>query len=210
MNKKRETSEKREHRVTFLHNLDVDYWGNNKKHKMAEGYMNFSDVHKKYYPLVLKIKILAIGQGITNLWHFYEPHIEITWFGSDPASDRFVTLLKKLLEKEGITDAKWGEGFGFMDWFCENEAERGFGGRRHALCSDFVRLVEEYRPSIEQGKGVNAQVGRTIHTICNPLGINYWDEAKICFSRGLICVLFRFFSFSRAVWIYTNIFRQKY
>ena len=98
----------------------------------------------------------------------------------------------------------------FVDWFCVGENEKEFGGKRHDLSRQFVELYNEYKDSVDNGKGLKEQVKRTIHTICNPLGLNYMDEAYICFSRGLICVLFRFFSFNKAVWIYKNIFRQKY
>ncbi len=195
-------------RATFLHSIEYDYWGTNKKNLQAESYLNFNDLHKKYYPLIKEIKQKAHSLGIIYFWHFYEPHIELTWYGEDSNSKQLYEFIEKLLIKHNINDLKKEE-IG-ADWFCKSERECEFGGKRHSICSDFVELVNEYESDIESGKGIKEQVKRTIHTICNPLGINYIDEAKICFSRGLICVLFRYFSFNKAVWIYKNIFRQKY
>lgn len=96
------------------------------------------------------------------------------------------------------------------DWFCESEKEMLAGYKRYVECSEISDIFLENIKEIEEGKGLDAQIGRTIHPICNNLGINYSREAKICFKRGLICWLFSKFSFQRAVWIYTKIFRQKY
>lgn len=85
-----------------------------------------------------------------------------------------------------------------------------FGGRRHAICTNWIQNYMQHKDGVDGGKGLEEQVKRTIHTLCNPLGLNYLKEAKICFSRGLICLLFRFFKFSTAVWIYTKVFRQRY
>ncbi len=200
------------YRVNFLKNIEVDYWGNNKKKLQAESYLNFNVLHQKYYFIIKEIKMEAKTIGIKYIWHFYEPYIEITWFGNKKQSERLFRIVEKICNKNNITDLQKlrdGEGF-HADWFCCNNRETEFGGKRHAICSDFASLINEYENDIRSGKGVNEQVKRTIHTICNPLGINYTDEAKICFSRGLICVLFRFFEFKKAVWIYKNIFRQKY
>lgn len=197
------------YRATFLHSIECDYWGNNPRSLQAESYLNFPMVHAKYYRLVKEIKDKAKGFGIIDFWYFYEPHVELTWFSDEEQANKLYAEIELIMTREKITDLKKEQGMG-ADWFCCNDGEREFGGKRHAFSSDFVDLIEKYRNNIEAGKGVHEQVKRTIHTICNPLGINYWDEAKICFSRGLICVLFRIFSFNKAVWIYKKIFRQKY
>ena len=197
------------YRATFLHNIECDYWGDNKKKLQAESYNNFHDIHRKYYHIIKKIKARAIEVDVKDFWHFYEPYVEITWLSNEVQAQQIYEFIEKLLAEEKINDLKKEEGMG-ADWFCHSTEEREFGAKRHAISSDFVELVDNYESSIEAGKGDKAQVGRTIHTICNPLGLNYMDEAKICFSRGLICILFKYFSFNRAVWIYKNIFRQKY
>lgn len=197
------------YRITFLRSIECDYWGTNKRKLQSESYLNFNDVHKKYYHLVKEIKDLAKSFGIKDFWHFYEPYIEITWISDEEQARKLYIAIETILTRENIKDAVKEQGMG-ADWFCCNAREREFGAKRHTLSSDFVDLVQEYEKDIKIGKGVHAQVGRLIHTVCNPLGINYSDEAKICFRRGLICVLFRYFSFNKAVWIYKNIFRQKY
>jgi len=198
-------------RANFLGEVECDYWGNNKRNLQAESYMDFSDLHERYYPLIKEVRQKAKKIGIKYIWHFYEPYIEITWYSSNAQAKQVYSIIEKALASRGIkTKIEKPTGDGMADWFCNNDREREFGGKRHALSGEFVALINEYEEDINRGKGVNEQVKRTIHTICNPLGINYIDEAKICFSRGLICVLFRFFKFKTAVWIYKNIFRQKY
>jgi len=196
------------YRITF---------GHDKAYKMAYGRQaeacaNFAKVHQEYYPIVQKLKrMLKACDGVKYCWHFYEPYVELTWYQEEENSAP-MTLLVTYLELNDIEDfkTKIDKTGNLADWFCCNNQEREFGGKCHSLCSEMVDLMWEYREAIEAGKGTHEQMKRNIHRMCNPLGINYMDEAKICFSRGLICVLFRFFSFKRAVWIYKKIFRQKY
>ena len=194
-------------RATFGH-VDLALKG-----LQAEASPDFAEVHKKLFPVIRDICDEARLYGIRYIWHFYEPYAEITWYANDTTPDAnrlFEGWLKKKVEAAGYHDVEFQGGEQLADWFCLNEREREFGGKRHDLCNQFVTLVEEYRDAIEAGKGVHQQVKRTIHTICNPLGIGYWEEAKICFSRGLICLLFKVLPFKRAVWVYTKIFRQSY
>ena len=197
------------YRATFLHNIECDYWGRDKLKLQSESYINFPMMHEKYFRLIREIKSKAKKLGIKHFWHFYEPYVELTWYSDEEQARKLYIEIELIMTRENILDLRKEQGMG-ADWFCCNDKEREFGAKRHAICSDFVDLVDEYKDSIKSGKGINEQVKRTIHTICNPLGINYIDEARICFSRGLICVLFRFFSFNKAVWIYKNIFRQRY
>lgn len=199
------------YRATFLHDVECDYWGNNSKKLQAESYLNFSTLHEKYYDLIKEVRDKAKRVGVQYIWHFYEPYIEITWYGTEEQASQVYLFIIQALTDRGVSGLiEKPTGSEMADWFCMNDREREFGGKRHALSAEFVALVDEYKDAIKLGKGIEAQVGRTIHTICNPLGISYIGEAKICFSRGLICVLFRFFKFNTAVWIYRTIFRQKY
>jgi hypothetical protein len=204
------------YRVTFLHNIECDYWGKNKRKLQSESFPNFSELHNKYYPIIQEIKKEAHSFGIKYIWHFYEPYIEITWLGEEKESLQLILNITTILKKHKISHEDFhvkypennNENFG--DWFCCSEEEKEFGSKVHAKCSEIVELFKEYEIPIASGKGKKEQVKRTIHRLCNPLGLNYIDEAYICFSRGLICLLFRFFNFNKAVWIYRNIFRQKY
>jgi hypothetical protein len=194
------------YRAEFAFDVDCDYWGKRKDGE-AEGRPDFHDIHKQRYPIVKKIKDAARELGIKYIWHFYEPCVEITWYSEKVEAEKLYSYIEALLEEEGFSDLRRGENPDFADWYCESEREREFGGKRHALCSDFVELIEEYRDCIEDGKGVEAQVRRTIHTICNPLGINYWGEAWICFKQGIGSFLLRFFSLEKTRWICKNILR---
>jgi hypothetical protein len=197
------------YRINLRYKFSVDYW--NKKD------VKFSDLPRHCNIFIRNIRYKANDLGIKYLWFFYEPYLEITWLSDEAQAKELFEFAESLsssrildfidwdsLEKRTPSDGVFG------DWFCNNEREREFGAKRHSLCADFADLVEQYKYDIESGKGIGEQVKRTIHTICNPLGLNYKDEARICFSRGLICLLFCYFSFNKAVWIYTKIFRQKY
>lgn len=202
------------YRVTFYHSVECDYWGK-KKGLQAESLPNFRKLSEIYYPTVRLIKLAARARGIYDIWHFYEPYVEITWYSQDrETSELLFSDIEKILAGLGVQadDIKrfYPKDGKFADWFCVNDREREFGGKVHALCSDFAELAYQYKQDIEAGKGLREQVKRTIHRICNPVGLNYRDEAYICFSRGLICLLFCWFSRPKAVWIYRNIFRQKY
>lgn len=201
------------YRITFYHDREVDYWGRNRRGLQAESFPTFRQWADERYPLIeaciARIRML----GIEHVWWFHEPFIEITWLCDDPARAELAFIeVETFLTLNGVTDARRhppsnGQ---FADWFCRNEEERLFGAKRHALSAQWVQLYREHQGAVDSGMGVRAQVGRTIHTICNPLGLNYIEEAKVCFSRGLICLLFRWLPFKRAVWIYKTIFRQQY
>ena len=182
--------------------FECDYWD-----RQPESSNSFSEVHATYYLDVKKIRDYAKQLGIKYIWCFYEPYLEITWLGNEIQAESLMQFIKK--NYKNVT-FKFPEDGDFAEWFCKNGSEREFGAKRYGICADLVDLFEQYDSDVKSGKGVREQVKRTIHGICNPLGLNYMDEAYVCFSRGLICLLFRFFSFKRAVWIYTKIFRQKY
>lgn len=192
-------------RATFLHNIKCNYWGKTDDKKG----ISFLGVHEHAYSTIKAIKYQAYLLGIEYIWHFYEPYVEITWYGTQEQSDKLYSYIEEVLKVNGITDLKKEKGMG-ADWYCKNDREREFGGKRHALCSVYVDLIDEYKEDIEKGMGVEQQVIRTIHTLCNPLGLNYVAEARICFRRGLLCLLYKFLSYKWAVWVYKNILRQPY
>ena len=169
---------------------------------------------KIFYNIIRHIKNLANEADINQIWYFYEPHVEVTWLSDDEhKSNIFLKEIERYLGSLNIFNEwrvktpKDGE---FADWWGKNTEENIFGAKVHVLCSKFVDLYEDNKEVVDNGRGLRKQVERTIHRLCNPLGIDYLEEAKLCFSRGLICLLFTMFSFERAVWIYRNIFRQDY
>ncbi len=201
------------YRLTFLHDKQCDYWGKNRCSLQAESYPTFQQWADEHWSTIELCLDEVRAQGIKDVWFFHEPFIEITWLCYDAAqSEATFAAIERNLVALGITDARrhYPTNGQFADWFCRNEGERRFGAKRHALSCQWVELYREHKEAVDTGMGVRAQVGRTIHTICNPLGLNYIDEAKICFSRGLICLLFRWFPFPKAVWIYKHVFRQAY
>lgn len=185
------------YRFNIFHpNFEVDY--HNDFHSLRE-----------YIPQVLDIVATIKDNGASAAWYFFEPHLEITYNCHEQDSDfiRRQTIAHINYEfPDSRIEYKEGE---LQDWYCQNEEEREFGGRRHEICTNWIRNYMMHENAVNSGKGLRKQVERTIHTLCNPLGLNYKEEAKICFSRGLICLLFWLWP-RRAIWIYTKVFRQKY
>lgn len=197
----------RAYRTTFNKALSVNYWG-----KKDDPRITFRGVHEAYYPLVKNIKEEAKRLKIQYFWHFYEPFIEITWISTEAQSKKLLAHIKKACKKNKINDLVFEKGqppkgFG-VDWFGASEKENEFGGKMHSLCSDMTDLLWEYKDVIEAGRGVNEQLSRTIHRLTNPNGLNYNEEMKICFARGLLCFLLKHFP-KHAVWLYINVFRQR-
>lgn len=199
------------YRVTFLHSLDKDTSFYNKN--QAECSINFKDL-VIYYPIILEIINVAKEKySIKHIWWFFEPHIEITWLDNINENYKFLVHdIEDILRKYNIKDAVFKSPISgnFAEWYSTGADEELFGAKRYSICSEWILNYLQYKDAVDKGKTLRKQVERTIHGLCNPLGFNYVDEAKICFSRGLICILFRYFSFNRAVWIYRNIFRQVY
>ena len=196
-------TELKNYRVTFLKSLDdtTDYW------------KDFPAV-TKWYPVIRQITDYAKKIEIEYIWFFYEPFIEITWLTkSKIKSEALVGYIQFLATRYKITDVKeFGPEDGdFADWFCQTDREREFGGKRHDICRQWVDLYYDYKDDVDKGKGLKEQVKRTIHTLCNPLALNFKDEGKIALSRAIACLLFIYVKPRwLALFIYKKIFRQKY
>jgi len=189
------------YRITFAHNYS----------SLKKQPVNFYELFEVYSPIIWEIYDKARQFSIPYIWHFFEPHVEVTWLSdNDVYSWDFIAAVRDVLAKHKITDMRTCDPGHYGDWFCESEDEREFGSKRHDLCRRWIELYLHYQSAVDQGKGVAKQVERTIHTLCNPLGLNYWDEAKICLSRGVLCLLFILFNFKTAVWIYKTLLRQRY
>lgn len=205
------------YRVTYGEFLNVNYW--NKTQRLtplqAEASVNFRQLPEVQWPKISQFYQKAEELGIKYAWHFYEPYVELTWLTDDKeAAEKLITFLEEL-NKEGKVKVyrpvnEKGEPSVFADWYCTSEREREFGAKRHDICAQWVQLYNEYKKDVDEGKGLEAQVGRTIHTLCNPLGLNYADEAKICFRRAIACKLFQYLPFSTARFIYKKILRFPY
>lgn len=168
---------------------------------------------REFIPQVLEIIAKLKEEGAVRAWYFFEPFIEITWVADEKDAETIhktgLDLITKLFpgsEVEYLTPSNGN----FQDWYCIGQSEYEFGAERHAHCCEWVKSYIKYKDGVDNGKGVERQVARTIHTLCNPLGLSYIEEGKICFSRGLFCLLARWFPFKVARWIYKYIFFQKY
>jgi len=196
------------YRATFNRELKCNYW----EKRGVEG-ISFKEVHTQTWPMLKEIYAAADEIGITDIWHFYEPFVELTWLAEPEQNKRLKRYLKRICKEKSIKDLKLESGYpkkGFKpDWFCNNDGEMFFGAVRHVLSSRMVKLIEYHRKDIERGLGIEEQISRNIHTICNPMGISYKGEAAICFSRGLMCILYWYLPQKIARFLYVKIFRQK-
>lgn len=196
------------YRATFNRELKCNYW----EKKGVEG-ITFKEVHAKMWPMLREIYAQIRALGVTYVWHFYEPFVEMTWITNPENNKKIKKIIKDACKKNKINDCKFENGHpakGFKpDWFCNNEGEMKFGAARHALSAQMVEAIETSRPWIEAGLGIEEQISRNIHTICNPMGLNYRDEGKICFSRGLMCYLYWYLPAKVARFLYVKVFRQK-
>ncbi len=196
------------YRVEYGKEVKVDYLN---KSLQPESSINFRDSPDKFWPELNKIYKEADRLGIEYIWHFYEPYVEMTWLSDDKkSSEELLIFIWQTVGHYGDLIVRRPKDGVFADWYCSNEREREFGAKRHAICAKWIRLYNEYKDDVDKGKGLELQVARTIHTLANPLGINYEDEARICLARYLACTLFRYLPFNAAKWIYTKMFRIKY
>ena len=89
------------YRATFLHEIPCDYWGDG-----GDGMISFKDVHVNYYHLVRKIKNKSERLGIKYFWHFYEPHVELTWYGTATQSKKLYEYIRGLCKRHKIHDVR--------------------------------------------------------------------------------------------------------
>lgn len=201
-------TKKRFYRVKFNKKLKCNYW----ETFSGEG-ITFKEVHAENWPILKEIYDKVKEMGINYIWHFYEPYVEMTWITDHVTNKTVKKIIRTVCKKHKIDDCEFENGYpgnGFKpDWFCNNNGEMIFGASRHALSAQMVYLIESFRPSIESGMGIEEQISRNIHTICNPMGLNYRDEGKICFSRGLMCWLYWYLPPGIARFLYVKVFRQK-
>ncbi len=196
------------YRVEYARSVECSYW-NKSEGLQAESEPNFRDLPKKFWPDLSKIYTKASELGIKYIWHFYEPYVEITWLSDDPViSEKLVEYIKLIIDYDDLVIRRPADGV-FADWYCTSEREREFGAKRHALCAEWVKLYNEYKDAVDNGKGLEYQVARTIHTLSNPLGLNYQDEGRFCFRRGIAAFLYRYFSYNTSQFICKKILRFK-
>lgn len=195
--------ENKNYRVTFNYMLEkYDYWTESEKYHVA-------------YPLIKKILKEVRDYGCKNVYWFFTPDVEITWQSNDKDQEILFQKIRDVMTKHTVFNYKemTPKDGKFGDWFANSELESRWGEKRYARCTELAEEFYDYEDTMfmKKSKGKIEQVKRSIHGICNPLGLNYRQEAYICFSRGLFCLLRTMrFSQERAQWIYTKIFRQKY
>ncbi len=196
------------YRIEYGKSVECSYW-NKSKGLQAESVPNFRDLPKKFWPDLSSIYAKAAELGIKYIWHFYEPYVELTWLSDDvEASEKLIEYVKSIIDYDDINVRRPADGV-FADWYCTSEREREFGAKRHALCAEWVKLYNEYKDAVDNGKGLEFQVARTIHTLANPLGLNYQDEGRFCFRRGVAAFLYRYFSYGTSQFICKKILRFK-
>lgn len=199
------------YRVEYARSLEdsCSYW-NKSKGLQAEAFPNFRDLPAKLWPELDLIYKKADQLGIKYIWHFYEPYVELTWLSDDEkASEDLIVYIWEVVGHYGDLNVRRPKDGVFADWYCTSEREREFGAKRHALCAQWVRLYNEYKDCVDAGKGLESQFARTIHTLANPLGLNYTDEGYVCWRRAVSSFLFRYFSFKTASFIFYKILRFK-
>lgn len=181
-------------RVTFGHDIPVDYWNNKQPSKNV---LPFKQHRDKYFPIIKDIRNIVKKHKCDYVWFFFEPYIEITWIVKNEKQSKLITdSIKKYLKSKKIKDYKFSgylKDHNIGDWFCCSESEKEFGCKVHHLCAEFVESYFEHKQSVDNGKTLEKQVGRTIHRLCNPLGLNYFDEIRICFRRGMLCLIYGVF-----------------
>lgn len=199
------------YRVEYARKFEKDFDYYNKDKKRSPEFSNrFCDLPAKLWPELSQIYAKADELNIKYIWHFYEPYVEITWLSDDEAaSEALISFIENLVLHYGDLVVRRPKDGVFADWYCTTEKEREFGAKRHALCAQWVRLYYEYKDCVDNGKGLNQQVARTIHTLANPLGLNYEDEARICWRRFVMGTLLRYLSFERASFVFYKILRFK-
>ncbi len=169
-------------------------------------YKNFLDLPTIYKPILTKIFSKANQLGITKIWYFLEPDLELTWLTDNPkASEKLRVYCRRLCRtNKGINFRylTYKDDPRLMDWFCKNEIERQFGANRHDICRKFIQNYWENQESVDKGWGINNQIARTIHTLCNPLGINFRDEGKLCVRHGFRCLMLGYLPYSFCKFIF--------
>lgn len=172
---------------------------------------NFKEV-RKYYPLIRKIFVILDSFHIQHKWWFFEPYVEITWLDEGNHYIEIRSKIELLLSQNAIKDARWfaPKDGKFADWYCKTDGERHFGAETYARGAELAQCFYEYELTVADGMGWRSQYMRRMHVLANQLGFNYYDEGIMSLKRGILSLLFWYFGFERAVWIYRHILRQKY
>lgn len=178
-----------------------------------------------------------LDYGNVKNWFFYEPWLEINVLFLPDNEDeliRFKTMMRSfkriMIERVCYYFFLSKKEYNFMiqadviekptkspdpDWYCNNKNEMCFGALRYHHCSEITKMMlnENFKINSPESLGVEAQISRTIHPLCNNMGLLWIDEMKICLRRGFLIMLFLICGFNRrnrVKWIWEKIFRQKY
>lgn len=189
----------------MLYNYRITFGGEDIDYKN-----NFSECRKKYKiicGIITRLKEL----GVTDVWWFFEPYVEITWLLKNDDEGKSLSDVVQMLEYRNIPYKFSTPANGqICDWYCNSDAEREFGAKAYARSAELASLFYTYKDCIESGKGLEQQYVRRCHVLANQLTLNYKQEGFLLIKRGILCLLFWFLGHHKAVWIYTKILRQKY
>lgn len=140
-----------------------------------------------YIPMIKKIFDKANYIGITDIWYFFEPHIEITWLcDSQEISDCLLYHIDNIandnfLHIKSYLNPETGQ---FADWFGLSKAEMEFSRKMYVITSKMALEFYSNKETINSGLGLPMQLTRGIHSLSNQLGLTYRDEEK--FTRGYL------------------------
>lgn len=164
---------KNNYRITFTSGLKIDYWG------------DFDFARRMYMDDIIFLR-KEINKICQYSWFFFEPEVELTWMDDNIENcEKALSLVKKFVKEKNYKYTIKKPPERFVDWYKDSDKEEEFGGKIHHHCSNLVTEFWEYRREIGEGKGRRNQFRRTIHRICNPLALNFYDEGKICLVHGL-------------------------
>jgi hypothetical protein len=177
--------------------------------------VTFDGKETDYYNVIEDIFVVLEDENVPYKWFFLKPHVEITWIDHKDVHFKYARIKKKISNKLKsynifefkhcwTRDDKMAEKYGCSDEECE------FGYMTYALSAEMVRLFNDYNVFIKKGKGIENQYVRRCHVLANQLGLDYKKEGIFLIRRGVLCLLFWFFSRKKAVWIYEKLLRQKH
>jgi hypothetical protein len=203
------------------------------------GLKYWRDFHKnrRHYALISSIFAHLEERGVEHKWFFFEPYVEITWLEHKDRGPTTLEDLVKCLEDNNFTQRTKKHrdegliynntydtmsslnGLNFCEWFDKGHMEKFFGALRYAATAQVALALYETGKAVDEGKGINAQYMRSLHSLANQMGLNYRQEGWYAIKRGIFCLLIWatkwFFpektmgGYKTARFIYRKIFRQK-
>lgn len=149
-------------------------------------FTEFCTCPRDMYPTIKSIIDQATSMGIEDIWWFFEPYAEVTWYAKD---DQLLQDAMDICEADGFDDPRVltpNTKGRFYNWYGSDDEEIRASARTYAEIRKTSQVILDNADALKMGRECHYQ--RSLHVLANQLGLNYFDEGWASLKHGALCM----------------------